>query len=193
MTHRTLARMAAALMGMLVALPLTAQAAGLADWNGHLAFGYSKLFRDGAPAGSLSMGAGLDHALVPHWRAGAAIGYHLLGSGDFRRGSLAAGVDYSLLDAALLVSRDLDGRLGRLRLSAGPGLMSCHAELSTSGGGLAFTDLAVSKTAAGAAFEASWIRGRTRPVGVGLESGVRLGFVPNDTWTVWHTRVAIYY
>ncbi len=202
MPHHQPLRVTVALLLVLALAPAVAGAAGIADWNGHLGFGYSKLFRTDslapgvrtkAPSGSLSLGVGVDHAVGRGWRAGVAMGYHMLGSTTVPRGSLTAGIDFTVLDFALLVSRDFPGRRALLRVAAGPGLMNARAELSAAGGGALFSDLAVSRTAPAAALEFTVLTSAARPVRLGLETGLRVGFIPDDIWTVWDTRVAIHY
>lgn len=201
MPNRPLARAALTLLALVLALPLAprAHAGGVADWDGHLTLGYAMLARSGGagdaewPSGSLSVRLGVDRAFAPGWRAGVSLGYHLLGSTTIERGSFASGVDYTAVDAALLVSRDLPGPYGLFRLAAGPALMGCSATLSTSGGGAGFSDLAVDEVAPGVGFDLLWTSSRPRPVRVGLEAGLRSGFVPDDTWTVVHTGLAILY
>ena len=193
MPHRIHALAVAALAAGLALPALAAAEPALATWNGHLTFGYAKLFRADAPSGSLSLGAGVDHAVSGPWRAGAVLGYQLLGSTQSDRGSLTASVDYSVFDMALTASHDLTGRHGLLRLAAGPGLMSARAELSTAGGGALFEDLAVNRTAPELAVDATWMSGRPHPVRAGLETGMRWGFLPHDVWPMWTTRVAIHY
>jgi hypothetical protein len=190
MTHRI-----AAVLALVVSLagPAAVCAAPFEDWGGHLAIGYARLFRDPAPGGSLSMGAGVDRAVVPGWRAGVSVGYHLLGSENHLRGSLAATVDYSLFDAALLAHWQPAWRGPVGRVSFGPALMSARADLSSAGGGAAFLDLAVDKVAAGAAVDVTLMSRGTAPVRLGLELGGRVGFLPSDTWTVADARLAIHY
>ena len=165
--------------------------AGLADWNGHLAIGYAKLFTDAAPAGSISLGAGVERPITPELSLGADLGYHLLGSRTVVRGSLFANVDYSVFEAAALLTWRPPGL--PLRLGAGPGLFSVHADLSTSGGGLAFTDLAVAETAGGVAANATWIARHPALLKVGLDVGARVAFLPDETWTLAVTRVSFHY
>ncbi len=184
--------LAAAVLGLALGAG-GAAAYPLEDWNGHVTFGYAKLFRADGPPGSLAVGAGLDHALPRGWRAGAVLGYQLLGSTQSDRGSLTASVDYSVFDVALLASRDLTGRHGLLRVAAGPGLMSAHADLNVAGGGAAFSDLAVGRTAADLAVDATWMTSHSNPVRVGIQSGMRFGFLPGDLWPMWTTSVAIHY
>ena len=170
--------------------------------NGHMSIGYAHLSiapKDQqatppeTPSGSLSMGAGVDYPITPAFSLGVALDYDLLGGLTVQRGSLFANVDYSILDAALLahlVPRGL-GPLGRLSL--GPALVRARSDLSSSSTGAGFADLAVSETAAGAAFDATLIRRSTAPVRVGLEIGVRMAFLEHARWTIGAARLVFHY
>jgi hypothetical protein len=84
--------------------PLRAQALRLDAWQGHLSIGYGKVFSDSlAPSGSLSVAGGVDHPLTGRWRIGPVVSLSLLGSSRTVRGSVPAGIDYSMLDGALLL------------------------------------------------------------------------------------------
>ena len=109
------------------------------------------------------------------------------------RGSLVAGVDYSVFEAVAFLHW-IPERLGPVGIvSVGPGLMSARAELSTSGGGAGFSDLAVEKLAPAAALDVTLIQRSNAPVRVGIELGTRVGFLPSDTWTLATARVAFHY
>jgi hypothetical protein len=166
--------------------------ADLAAWNGHMSVGYAKLFATDAPGGSLSLAAGVDHPITSGIRGGVAIGFHLLGTRTVTRGSLFANVDYSVLEVAAL-AHWMPRRGPVSRLSFGPALFSGHADLSTSGGGAAFSDLAVAETAAGAAVDATIMQRALAPVRVGLELGTRVGFLTEETWTVATARLVFHY
>jgi len=182
--------------------------AGLSDVRGHMTVGYAKLFIEDAPGGSISATGGLDHPLWGDFRVGADVGYHLLGSRNETRGSLFASVDYSVFEAALLLHWNPRGWAPLGRVSVGPALMSLRAELSTAGGGAAFSDLAVEEVVPGAAFDVTLMSTRPMPVRVGLELGTRIGFRSNvgfidtggvvpapvaKTWTLATARVAFHY
>lgn len=170
-----------------------AAAGGLRDVNGHLSIGYAKLFVDEAPGGSLSVTAGVDHPVARALRAGVGVGYHLLGSRTVERGSLFANVDYSLFEA-VLVAQWIPERLGPVGIvSGGLALLSARAELSTSGGGAGFGDLAVEEVAPGLAVDVTLIRRTPAPVRVGLEFGSRVGFLDSETWTLATARLTIHY
>ena len=79
------------------------------------------------------------------------------------------------------------------RVSFGPAVMSARAELSTSGGGAGFSDLAVERSAAGAALEVTLISRSESPVRVGLEVGGRTAFLPGQDWTLASARLAFHY
>ena len=184
-------------LGLLVAGFVACIAAGpahadLAAWNGHMSVGYAKLFATDAPGGSLSLAAGVDRPIVTGLRGGVAIGYHLLGTRTVTRGSLFANVDYSVLEVTALAH--WTPRRGPVtRLSFGPALFSGHADLSTSGGGAAFSDLAVAETVPGFGVDATHMQRALAPVRVGLEVGTRVGFLTEETWTVATARLAFHY
>jgi len=188
---------ARALAGSALALALAARPAlaedRLAKLRGHLGVGYARLFTEASPAGSFSLGAGLDYPLAGEWRAGVALGYDLLGGRVVERGSLIANVDYSVFEMLALVHCG-PSRLGPVgRLSFGAGLFSARAELSTGGGGASFSDLAVEEVAPGIALGATLIRRGDAPVRIGFEAGVSVAFLENETWTVAAARLAIHY
>ena len=165
----------------------------LAKVRGHLGVGFAKLFADASPAGSFSLGAGLDYPLAGEWRAGVAFGYDLLGGRVVERGSLIANVDYSVFEMVALAHWE-SSRLGPLgRLSFGPGLFSARAELSTAGGGASFSDLAVEQVAPGISLGGTLIRRGDSPVRIGFEAGASVAFLDNQTWTVAAARLVFHY
>jgi hypothetical protein len=177
----------------LIACVSPARASGLRDVRGHLAVGYARLFIGHAPGGSFSVAGGVDHPITRDLRAGIGAGYHLLGSRTVERGSLVATVDYSLFEAVLFAHWSPPG-LGPLgRISAGPALISARAELSTSGGGAAFSDLAVEDLAPGVAVDLTLMARSSAPVRVGLEIGGRLAFLDPEEWTMATARLAFHY
>jgi hypothetical protein len=183
-----------------VAWLLTASPAGAADgstWldtvGGHLSVGYAKLFIADAPGGSISLGGGVDLPVVPHLRAGVELGYHLLGSRTLERGSLLATVDYSVFEA-IAFAHWLPENLGPIgRISVGPALIAAKGELSSSGGGAGFSDVAVSEIAPGAALDVTLMAHSSSPVRVGLELGARTAFLANDTWSLATARVTAHF
>jgi hypothetical protein len=186
-------RLAILVACLLVSVARGADASGIQNVNGHVSIGYAKLFIANAPGGSLSMAGGLDYPIARDLRAGFGVGLHLLGSRTVPRGSLVANVDYGVFEAVLFahwIPRHL-GPVGRI--SAGPALISARAELSTSGGGAAFSDLAVEHLAPGVALDVTLISHSTAPVRVGFEVGGRIGFLEREDWTMATTRVAFHY
>jgi hypothetical protein len=187
----TVAAVALAAVTLLAVAP--ASASRLDAVGGHLGVGYSKLFLSDAPGGSISLAGGVDLPVATDWRAGVELGYHLLGSRTVERGSLLATVDYSAFELALL-AHFTPPSLGPIgRISFGPSLFSAKGELSTSGGGAAFSDLAVSETALGATFELALLSRKPAPVRMGFELGAHLGFVNGDQWKIGTARVTAYY
>ena len=181
------------LLLLVLMLTRSAGANGLDAVRGSASVGYAKLFLSDSPGGSLSASGGLDYPLRPGLRAGLAIGFHLLGTRSVQRGSLFANVDYSLFEVDLL-AHWIPSRLGPVgRVSFGPAVMSARAELSTSGGGAGLSDLAVERSAAGAALEVTLISRSESPVRVGLEVGGRTAFLPGQDWTLASARLAFHY
>jgi hypothetical protein len=179
-------------LAVLVALPVAARAGGLKDAGGHLSFGYSKLFIEDAPGGSMSAAAGIDFPVRGQWRAGVDIGFHLLGSRTVEQGSLSSGVDYSMLEAVALAHWIVDrGALGRISL--GGGVMSARADLAAAAGGAAFSGYAVEEVAPGAALDVTVMKPSTSPVRAGLMASTRIAFLPEETWTVASLKLAVFY
>jgi len=170
------------------AAPSIASAADLL--RGHLAVGYAKLLNRGAPGGSMMVGAGVDLPVRGTLRAGADVGFALLGSRIVERGSLAADLDYSLFEAVAFAHwKPPDGPL---RVSLGPGLFHVRADLSSSGPA-AFSDLAVEETAPGAALGVTLMTRRESLLRAGFELGVRAVWLPDGTWTVALGRLTVHY
>lgn len=187
---------AAALLA-LIALPgLAAPASAglkLDRFKGHLSFGYAKLVSDSlAPAGSISVAAGLEYPVHEQWRIGPTGSFNLLGSSSTKRGSVTAGLDYSVVDVALMATY-LPKRTWVSRVSFGPGVASAHADLAVSAGGAAFRDLAVAQASPEFALDVTLMPRRMKIVGIGAEFGARI--LPTDpgVWSVWTGRVAIHF
>jgi hypothetical protein len=156
-----------------------------------VAVGYGRLLMADAPAGSLSLAGGLDYPLAGPWRAGADVGYSLLGSRVLTSGSQAGELDYSVFEAlALLHWAPRRGPLGRLSL--GPGVFHARADL-TSSAPASFSPLAVEETAMGAALSATLMSRKPDPVRAGLELGLRTVLLPDDPWTLLSGRFTIHY
>ena len=185
-----------ALLALTLALfaPASAHAQTADRLGGHLSLGYARLFISDAPGGSLSVAGGVDYPVAGDLRIGADVGFSLLGSRAVERSGQTANLDYTLFEAALLAHWKPSG-LGPIgRISVGPELMSARAELSTAGGGLAFTGLAIEQLAPGAAFDVTLLKKSSRsPVVAGLELGVHAAFLPSETWTLANLRLAIHY
>lgn len=165
----------------------------LENWRGHLAIGFGSVFSDSlAPGGSLSVGAGVDYPLSPKWRVGPSLSIDLLGSSAVTRGSVRAGLDYSLFEAAMLFTY-LPARGPVGRLSAGPGLASPHVDLSISAGGAGFTDLTVSELKPELALDVTLMPRHMTVVGVGAELGMRFMQTSQGPWTLLTGRIAVHY
>ncbi len=177
-------------LGLAAARP--AHAGPFGELGGHLSAGYSRLFITDAPAGSLSVGAGLDVPATDILRVGIEIGFHLLGSRTIERGSLLATVDYNVLEAALLAH--WTPGVGVLqRVSMGPALFASRGELSTAGAGVSFSDLAVEETAPGMTFAVALGSTRPKPVSLGVELAVRAALLEDETWTIASLRGLVRY
>ncbi len=161
--------------------------------GGHVGVGGAKLFVSDAPGGSLSASAGLDVPLLPDWRIGLDLGFHLLGGRNVERGSLAASVDYSQVDLLLMTHWQPKG-LGPVgRVSFGPGIVHGNAEVSASGAAVAFEDLARGENALGFGLDATLMSKRPMPVRVGLELSSRLGLLDEETWTLFGARLVFHF
>jgi len=186
-------RMGVLAVSIAAVVPEPAAASFLGDLKGHLSVGFAQLFVADAPGGSLSVTGGASYPVTPRFGVGAEIGYHLLGSRNVERGSITASIDYSVFEGVAFLHW-IPSRLGPVGIvSVGPGFMSARAELSTTGGGAGFSDLAVEKVAPAAALDVTLIRRSNAPVRVGIELGTRVGFLPSDTWTLATARVAFHY
>lgn len=195
MFRRSFATAALLALTVLASLaPSPANAAMKLDrWKGHVAFGYAKLVSDSlAPAGSLSVAVGLDYPVRERWLVGPTVAFDLLGSSSARRGSVTAGVDYSVVDVALMATY-LPQRSWISRVSLGPGIASAHADLAVSAGGAGFRDLAVGQVSPEFALDVTMMPRRMKIVGIGAEFGARI--LPTDpgVWSVLTARVAIHF
>lgn len=177
----------------LMAAPARAGALRLEPWRGHVSFGYGHLFSDElSPGGSISVAGGVDYPLNDVLRVGPVIGIAILGSHDVTRGSITAGLDYSLLDAALQLH--WLPRSGPVtRVSVGPGFAAARAQLQVGAGGAGFLDLAVDEVRPELALDLSAIPRRQQIVAVGIEAGVRFVPVERVTWTLATVRLTIHY
>jgi hypothetical protein len=175
------------------ALPAPAHAA-VADVRGSIAIGYAKLFTSDAPSGSMSAAAGLSYPVLPNLSLGPSIAFHLLGSRTVERGSLIASVDYSAFEAGVLAHWRPEGWGPVGLVSFGPEVLSARAELSTTGGGAAFSDLALQKSAPALALDITLIKSREAPVRVGLElSGHWAMLHGSEDWTLLGARLCFRY
>ena len=165
----------------------------LEPWRGHVSIGYGYLFSDSlSPGGSISVAGGVDYPVGARWRVGPVIGIALLGSSDVTRGSVTAGLDYSMLDVALQLHW-LPSSGPITRLSLGPGVASARSALQVGAGGAGFLDLAVDELQPEVAFDVSALPRRQHIVAVGLEAGVRFVPVERVNWTVTTIRRTIHY
>src|SRR5262249_1408294 len=145
--------------------------------RGNLGIGYAKLVGSDTPAGSFSMGAGVDYPVTGRLRAGLAFGYELLGGRIFERGSFVGSVDYSMVELLALAHWAPERLWWLRRVSVGPGLFSARGDLSVQAGGASFSDLAIDEVAPGFALDGTLMQAREAPVRIGLESGVRVVFL----------------
>ena len=165
----------------------------LEPWRGHVSIGYGVLFSDTlSPGGSISVMGGVDYPLTRTFRLGPELGIALLGSSQVTRGSVTAGLDYSLLDAALQLHW-LPDKGPITRISPGIGVASARAALQVGAGGAGFLDLAVDELQPELAFDVSAIPRRQKVVAVGLEAGVRYVPVERVPWTLVTLRLTIHY
>ena len=180
-----------------VLLATSARTAGAAmrlePWRGHVALGYGHLFSDSySPGGSISVAGGLDYPVSPSLRLGPVLGIAILGTHDVTRGSITAGLDYSLLDCALQLHwSPPSGPLSRV--SVGPGFAVARTSLQVGGGGAGFLDLAVDEVQPELAIDLSAMPRRQKIVAVGVEAGVRVIPVQRVNWVLGTLRLAIHY
>lgn len=165
----------------------------LEPWRGHVSIGYGYLFSDSlSPGGSISVAGGVDYPVATRWRVGPVIAIALLGSSDVTRGSVTAGLDYSMLDVALQ-AHWLPASGPITRVSLGPGIASARSALQVGAGGAGFLDLAVDELQPEVAFDLSTLPRSQHIVAVGLEAGVRFVPVERVNWTVTTIRLTIHY
>jgi len=165
----------------------------LEPWRGHVSIGYGYLFSDTlSPGGSISVAGGVDYPVGQRFRLGPTLGIALLGSSEVTRGSVTAGLDYTLLDLALQLHwLPPNGPISRVSL--GPGIASARSALQVGAGGAGFLDLAVDELQPELAFDVSAIPRRQHIVAVGLEAGVRFVPVERVNWTVTTIKLTIHY
>ena len=187
-------RLIVATAGLLLAVP--ASALELSEVRGHLAIGFAHLSvsdTTDTPAGSLTIGAGVDIPVSARFRAGIDIGYHMLGSKTLEQGSLTSGIDYTVFELLALAHWAPLSSGPDLIVSAGPGFFKAKAELAATSVGAAFTPFAVNETAPGAALSVTVARRKPAPVRLGFEAAVR--WIPLETteWTVFGARIVLLY
>jgi hypothetical protein len=176
---------------LLVPAPACA-AAQFGGLGGHFSIGYAKLVTTDAPAGSISMGAGLDYPLARTLRAGLDLCYDLLGSTTFERDGNFAAVDYSAFEVTAFLHW-LPEQGPVRRVSLGPALVNAQGVLSATGGGAGFSDLAVHETAGAVAAQVTLMKAKPAPVKLGLELGGRLAFMAGEDWTLLRVRATVHY
>lgn len=173
-----------------------AAALRLDDLQGRLAIGFAHVTSSDTsrtPAGSLSIGAGLDVPVGRGLRAGLGVGYHLLGSRTLVQGTLSSGLDYSAFEALALVHWSPGTRGPLLVVSGGPGLFIVRAALAATSVGATFSPQAIEATRAGGALGLLVTRRRESPVRVGFEAGLRVVPLESSTWTLLTARIAMLY
>ena len=183
------------LLLLLACLAPTARAGALRlePWRGHLSIGYAHLISDEfSPGGSISVAGGLDYPVGPNLRLGPVLGIALLGSHEVTRGSVTAGLEYTLLEGALQLHW-LPQAGPITRVSFGPGVAAARSSLQVGGGGANFLDLAVDEVQPELALDVSALPRRQTIVAVGLEAGVRVIPVERVTWTLATLRFTIHY
>lgn len=182
----------AMLAGVLLVAPARA-GMHLDQWRGHVSIGYGYLFSDSlSPGGSISVAGGVDYPVAQRFRLGPTLGIALLGTTDVTRGSITAGLDYTLLDLALQLHWMPDHGIIS-RVSLGPGVASARSALQVGAGGAGFLDLAVDELQPEVALDVSAIPRRQKIVAVGLEAGLRFVPVERVNWTVTTIKLTIHY
>jgi hypothetical protein len=180
-------------LGLVLAARAHAGGLHLEPWRGHVSIGYGYLFSDSlSPGGSISVAGGVDYPIGERWRLGPVLGIALLGSSDVTRGSVTAGLDYSMLDVALQLHW-LPASGPITRVSLGPGVASARSALQVGAGGAGFLDLAVDELQPEVAFDVSTIPRSQHIVAVGLEAGLRFVPVERVNWTITTIKLTIHY
>jgi hypothetical protein len=165
----------------------------LDGWRGHVGIGFASVVSDAnAPGGSLSVAAGVDYAIGSPWRLGPTVSFDILGSSNVERGSIRAGLDYSLFEAALLATwTPAHGPFARV--SFGPGVASPRVELSIAGGGAGFSDLTLGEVKGEMALDATLMSRHSPVVAAGVELGTRWIPTSQGSWTLLTGRLVIHY
>ena len=191
---RRIAAVALVAAALAAGAPHARAAMRLDAWRGHVAIGFAHVVADSLdPPGSLSFSAGVDYPLAKGWRVGPTITLSLLGSSNLTRGSITAGLDYSMFDAALLFTRTpAHGPVARW--SVGPGVASPQVALTLAAGGAGFRDVALGEIRPELAADASFLPRRMTIVAVGGELSARVVPIPGRaTWNLLAARLAIHY
>lgn len=192
---RTIRLAVVAVLGVLLgaAAVTPARAMRLDAWRGHLEVGYAKLVSDTlAPAGSITAGGGVEYPIAKDWLLGPAVAFNLLGSSTVTRGSVTAGLDYSMFDAALLATW-LPRKGPFARVSFGPGVASARSELAVAGGGAGFRDLPVEEVQPEFAIQGTIMSHKPKIVSVGLQLGAKFVPVTQVTWSVYTIQLAVHF
>ena len=145
----------------------------------------------GAPGGSLAIGTGVELPVLPDLSAGVDVGFALLGSQTFERGSLSADLDHNLFEALLLLHM-APARGPFSRISLGPGVFHARASLTTAAP-VEFEDLPVEETAPGMGVGLELAPKRAMTVKAGIEAAVRTVWMEHGTWTVAQARLVVHY
>lgn len=180
---------------LLLSAGLAGSAAGSAvdRAGGYLSVGYARLFVSDAPGGSMSVGGGVDYPVAERVRVGVGIGFHLLGSRTVEQDSVTAGLDYSAFEALATAHLALRHAGPLAQVSLGAGILSARAELSSGGSGAAFSKFAVEHVGFALGADAEALSPASSPVRAGLALGMRVAFLPHDTWTLGLLRVVVHY
>ena len=182
-----------ALLVLAALIPAAPSRAALADWKGHLAVGYGRLFATDAPSGGISVGGGISYPVTASIRLGPQLDYHLLGSNTLTSGSLTASLDYSMFEFSLRAEWRPEHFWAVRRLSIGPMVAGATAAVSSSSAGLAFEKDEIHETRAGFAASAALLPAHAKVVAVGLELGAHVAFLSAEPWTVATARLVIDY
>ena len=189
----TLRRLLVVLLGACVAVPAVAGPLRLEPWRGHVSLGYGHLISDEfSPGGSISVAGGVDYPVATRLRLGPVLSISLLGSHEVTRGSVTAGLEYSLLEGALQLHW-LPPTGPVSRVSLGPGFAAARSSLQVGGGGANFLDLAVDEVRPELALDLSAMPRSQEIVAVGLEAGVRWVPVERVNWILTSLRLTIHY
>ena len=177
--------------GLFLATAAASAGPGWSDLHGHLALGYAKRMNRDSPAGSLAIAAGVELPIRPSLKAGVEVGFDLLGSQVFEKGSISAQLDHDVIEA-LALAHWTPPRGPVALVSAGPGVFHARAGLTTVAP-LSFGELPVEETAPGMGVGIAFGPRREALVKAAFEIAIRTIWLDQGAWTLALARLAVHY